>query len=473
MPTLLVLFTQDEFFGSMGWAVSKEPSLLGERIMNQYAPTGLSGGLPRLLELTETIDDNWLNRESPSIISSKEYDLLLQLFPPLKVIFEKGAEKEPQEFGRTLSHIFRSIAVYNQLKKGSFQQPSLVQEKLGEVYELFSGIQGDSEYLMPLILWLHDIGKMEDRENHTQAGFELVERYELLEPFGLSDEEKILIKKVIQHHLVIGTLYTGEGSFFVFKSILQDGQMQRLLSSSSLGSLWVDFSTMFTIIDLCGYPYNKLTNTHIDSYSHLMGTIKKIFITEDKDSGRRDEKINQISNEMIDWRLCCFLRMFMFLHRTADHTLDNYLRAVQKGASLFLEGQIGPQEWRVFKDKHLLRFSRIQFKYGLAFFCRVGLNNLDQWLNPSVPEEANPQLIRFLVSLDKRIGREEANNQRGEGLWEVSFQNYPKWGEDNKLLQEVLIKPGVVESFVDSGIVRIIPGSSTNTLSLDFKPLLS
>lgn len=442
--------------------------------MIQSDSPGINAPLKKLLTLTETIDDNWLDRDISSITGSMEYGQLLEQIPPLKDIFEDGAEKDPKEYGRTLSHVFRSVATHNQMKRAAFQQPSLSPEKLSQVYELFSVIQEYRQYLMPIILWFHDIGKMEDRENHTQASYELVRKFQLLDSFGLSVEEKILIEKVIQHHLVIGTLYTGEGSFHIFDSMLRDEYMQQLIGSGYGGALWTDFSTMFTIIDLCGYPYNKLTNSHIDSYFQLMGTIKKILLPHILSSELGTSQIRQISTEMIDWRLVCFLRMFMFLNRTKDHTFKNYLKAVQSGTARFLKREIDSEGWQAFKERHLSRFPRIQFKYGLAFFCRLGLTHLDQWLNPAVPEESNPQLIRFMVNLDERIGREEADNSLDkEALWEVSFQNYPRWGEDNRLLEDILIKPGVMEDFIHSGISIANPESAVNTLNLDFKMLLS
>ena len=432
-----------------------------------------SATLQKLLTLTERIDDDWLNKESQAILLSEEYAELLGLFPSLKEIFEDGAKKEPQEFGRTLSHIFRSIAIYNQLIKASFQQPSLSQDKIDQVYGLFAAVSKDYPHLMPIILWFHDIGKMEDRENHTQVGFELIEKYGLLDNLALAPEENILVKKVIQHHLVIGTLYTGEGSFYILKSIVQDPAMQELITHFHGGGLWTDFSTMFTIIDLCGYPYNKLTNTHIDSYLHLMETIMQVFSEQHGQTQRLERRIEQVAEEMTDWRLACFLRMFLFLHRTPEHTFENYLKALLKASSRYLHKEVNPETWKRFKQDRLSRFSRIQFKYGLAFFCRLGLSSLDQWLNPAVPEEANPQLFRFMVSLDERIAKEESGQPVApDRLWEVTFQSYPKWGEDNKLIEETLVKPGVIEEFVESGIASVNSGSLVNRLNFDFKRLL-
>ncbi|MBI1988073.1 MAG: hypothetical protein HYS70_06995 [Nitrospinae bacterium] len=216
--------------------------------------------LEKLLSFGQGITLEWVNQtgwaRERRWEASEECEQLSHFFPPLRELWVKGAQSDPAEFGRTLAHTFNAIAVHNRIQSRSFPESGLSDTELEPVCRLSASLVQANPSLMPLILWLHDMGRLEDKEHHPEKGAQLVRELGLLEGIALSPEEALLVTKVIESHLLVGTLYSGEISFLAFSVLLDDPEFLPFLSDAPLMELFIEALILFTIIDVWAYPYN-------------------------------------------------------------------------------------------------------------------------------------------------------------------------------------------------------------------------
>jgi len=146
-----------------------------------------------LENLFSTIDLEWIDN-SNEIINSRNYHDLLLLFPNLYEIFEEGGHEDEFEFSRTLKHIFRSFKIYFLLKNNKFVHNTLSMSSLQIISKKVNDQSIQNEMILPLILMYHDIGRFYDKENHPYQSYLLINDRDLLDPYDISDLDKLFIK---------------------------------------------------------------------------------------------------------------------------------------------------------------------------------------------------------------------------------------------------------------------------------------
>ena len=148
----------------------------------------------------------------------------------------------------------------------------------------------------------HDIGRYIDNKQHPYHSYHLVSKMKLLDPFELSEVDKLLIQEIIHYHLLIATIYTGESTFYGIYSLFNDSEFNKLLSNEATLDKFIDLLEVFTYIDILGYYYTKIFDHYIKYYEEINSKLKEILsLWPNKDLVLN--KAKDYSHEWLDWRL--------------------------------------------------------------------------------------------------------------------------------------------------------------------------
>jgi len=421
-----------------------------------------------LLAFSRSISLDWLNRNRENINETSDFDTLIHLFPPLKEICQKGLQEDPQEFFRTLPHTFQAQAAYNRICSGDFPESGLSSDVIRDVHDLAHSISSSSPLLIPIILWLHDMGRFEDKRRHNEKSAEIISEFRLLEDRGLSKEETALITKVVQYHLLIGTLYTGESSYMSFESLLKDEEFKAILSNKSSIGLFLDSLTLFTMIDVWGYHINDISHTMISNYFEIREEMRGIFVK----GGDLDEIINGLrakSRQHLDWRLMGYMMAFSKIGKKPHLTLDFYASMIDDGFKRYIERQGLYTDWNGFKDNYLDKIDQVQFKYGLGVLIPLTYGGTGKRMHLTEDTKVNTNLFHLLVNINDRISKEEKTNTQciPRALWNVVFKGYPPWNRRTDF-HERLNEPGQIEDIVSKATAAVDKKEGVNILSIDY-----
>ena len=195
---------------------------------------------------------------SNEIEKTQIYTDFLKSFPNLSEIFEMGITRDKQEFTRTVKHIFRSIKIFLNILSDSFTIEGFSSQTLSKILKKLEKIQQYNTLIFPLILSYHDIGKFIRKRDHPHQSFILISSRNLLSPFNLLENDRILIEKVIQYHVLFATIYTGESTYYGSYSLIRDPILAQLLSDHKYLSLFIDLLEIFTYIDILGYYFSSI-----------------------------------------------------------------------------------------------------------------------------------------------------------------------------------------------------------------------
>ena len=422
----------------------------------------------QLLSFSQGISLEWLSQKRDSIQSTPELQRLIELFPPLEKTFQNWEESDQGEFLRTIRHTFQAQAAYNHVCAESFPESGLEKEVIKKVKDLADQISFYSTAVMPIILWLHDIGRCEDKERHTEKSAEMISSLGLLKNKGLLKEEIILIQKVIQYHLLIGTLYTGESSYLSFYPLMKDDEFKIMLQDHSLISRFLDSLTLFTIIDVWGYHINDISPTMIDNYLNIREEMEGIFSAENSTEEIK-ERLKERSRRHLDWRLMGYMMAFSKIGKKPHLTRPFYMDMILNGYEKYRERERIPLEWDAFKDRYLNKIDQVQFKYGLGVLIPLSYGGTGKKMHLTEDTQVNPNLFQLLVCINNRIQEEESSSQCvPEAIWNVVFKGYPFWNRKTDFHQR-LNEPGQIEEVIKNGQVASDKKEGMNTLTIDYK----
>ena len=427
-----------------------------------------AGFKERLITFSSGISLDWLYDNVQRINETSKFDTLVHLFPPLEGIFQKGLQKDRQEFNRTLPHTFQTQAAFNRIYSGSFPESGLDEDDIRDVNELAHTVSSFSPLVMPIILWLHDIGRFEDKGRHNERSAEMITEFHLLDGAGLSEEEILLIRKVIQYHLLIGTLYTGESSYLSFESLLRDEEFRTILGRKESTKLFLESLTLFTMIDVWGYHINDISPTMIGNYLDIMEEMSDIFQARED----LDDMVNglkQKSRKHLDWRLMGYMMAFSKIGKKPHLTMDFYAGMIRDGFERYIEGEGLQIDWDRFKDIHLDKIDQVQFKYGLGVLIPLTYGGTGKKMHLTENTRVNPNLFHLLVNINEKISKEEDTNKNciPGALWNVVFKGYPLWNQRTDF-HERLNEPGQIEEIMGNSTVDVNEKERKNILSVDY-----
>ena len=301
----------------------------------------------------------------------------------------KGIDYDRSETLRTVRHIFRSLWVYYAIMNNEFEVEiksknlSLLKNTLNKIYQYNSEI-------FPLLLLFHDIGRPFNKEWHTFESANIIRQKSLLSKFQLSLMQQLILYGAIKYHLLPGTIYTGESSYYGAISIFNDKDLQILWQSTEDISIFFHILNAFTLVDIWGYDYSKIYDHYFRNYDKIRLNLSDIFNkTKSFEFKERSFALfNALSNldkNNLKWRISCALRIFQFIETSPDLTIDLYYSKIDEALA-----KIGIN-WNIFakslEDKHTV----IQFKYGLPLvmllasgsFKREPINHEDK-IDPKI-----------------------------------------------------------------------------------------
>ena len=362
---------------------------------------------------------------SKEIENSQFYAEFLESFPNLSEVFKMGINKDKQEFSRTIKHIFRSIKIFLNLLNNSFTYETFSYQTISVISKKINDIQDYNTLIFPLILIYHDIGKFVRKRDHPQQSFVLISAKNLLAPFSLTNNDMILIQKVIQYHILFATIYTGESTFYGSFSIINDSSSVQLLSDNKYINLFVDLLEIFTFIDILGYSYSQIFDHYANYYEEINRKLKDILSLLPKKEEAL-QKAFQYSQEWLDWRIAGALRIFQFIGTKPYLTEEFYYNIVKASfdSISYEEFDMLEMTWEDLKLKALELSHKIQIKYGLAFLMILAFGSFHR---ASVKEDAkiSHKLLLFWMLLCKEVSDRSIKDEHA--LWNVYILGIHNW----------------------------------------------
>ncbi|KKN64151.1 hypothetical protein LCGC14_0494450 [marine sediment metagenome] len=424
-----------------------------------------------LSEIFEEIDVSWIDSSKHINKSDKYYDLL-SLFPNLRKKFEEGRQKDEVEFHRTVKHIFRIFKIYFLMKAGEFNHNTLSSISSQTISRKVKNQFMQNELVLPLILMYHDIGRFIDKNDHPNQSVLFISNNNLLESFKLEDADKLLIKKVIQYHLLFAAIYTGESTYFGIYSLLNDKEFIKLFSNERYFRLFIDSLEIFTYIDILGYSYAKIYDHYIKYFNEINKKLKTILsFWPDKESAL--EKAIKFSNELLEWRIAGALRIFQFVDTKSYLTREFYFNKIKESVFNINNVITLNVDWNSIQTNYLKFSYQIQIKYGLGFLMLLSkkCEKMKFERSPMKRDQIiSSNLILFWIILSKEIGIRSKGDMGC--MWNVYFKGLPIWSKwDGKMKK--LLNHKTLESIIKSAYQNFDQNKKEFNLYLDFKKVFT
>jgi len=389
--------------------------------------------IDKLNNIFSNLELSWIDSYS-KIDSSNDYLHLISIFPNLEQIFQDGNKNDREEFQRTVRHIFRLFKIFFLIKNGEFIHETLSQESLNVIREKLLKQDTQNELVIPIILMYHDIGRLVNKKDHPFYSYKLISDENLINPFGLSNIEKLLINKVIQYHLLFATIYTGESTFYGVYSLLNDTEVNKILINTNNANRFIDLLEIFTYIDILGYSYARIYDHYIAYYDEINTKLKDIlYLWSDKT--RAMKKALNYSREWIEWRIAGGLRIFQYINTQPYLTKNFYFERIKESIDEDVELISNTINWDDLKEKYLITTMKIQIKYGLAMLMLLAF---DKFFRGAIREgdKISNNLIMFWILLAKEIEKRTSRND--EHLWNIHFTGLPNWWKWDRKFKEQL-----------------------------------
>lgn len=362
---------------------------------------------------------------SNEIEKTQIYTDFLKSFPNLSEVFELGITRDKQEFTRTIKHIFRSIKIFLNILSDSFTYEGFSNRTLSKILNKLENVQQYNSLIFPLILSYHDIGKFIRKRDHPYQSFILISTRNLLSPFNLLENDRILIQKVIQYHVLFATIYTGESTYYGSYSLIRDSTLVKLLSDHKYLNLFVDLLEIFTYIDILGYSYSRIFDHYPVYYEKINQNLKNIFrLLPNKELAI--QKAFLYSQEWIDWRIAGALRIFQFVETKPYLTETFYFNIIKTSLDSipYEKFNFTRMEWEQLKESVLKQSCKIQIKYGLAFLMILAFGSFHRSsFNEDV--KISHKLILFWILLCQETKNRSIKDKKS--LWNVYILGIHNW----------------------------------------------
>lgn len=422
-----------------------------------------------LRSLFERIDLKWCDDPGKEIQLTGNYTKLLALFPNLQDLNQQWIQQDAFEFNRTMRHIFRCFKIYYLLKDGAFSYDSLSKESLEQLRQKIERFAVQNEELLPIILMYHDIGRFVDRSAHTYHSADLIVKRRLLDGFKISEIEKLILRKTIEYHLLLATIYTGESTFFGILSLINDSEFIQILKTNLKKNIefFVDLLEIFTYIDVLGYPYSRIYDHYLLYYEQIKNVLQSLLQLW-PDQAEITLKAKEYSLQWTDWRLACGLRIFQFINTEPYLTEDYYFDALKQSLRSECESRGVKLDWSSLKTKYLPHTYKFQARYALAFLMLLAFGEFKR-AKLDKNQKISSKLLRFWILLSSEINRRGLNAE--ESVWNIYFDKLPFWSNIPKGFSEKL-EINVLKPIIQNATLRFDKVRREYNLSLDFGALL-
>jgi len=422
--------------------------------------------LDSLNKLFKNIELSWID-SVVDIDNSDEFSDLIAIFPNLERVFQDAREKNRDEIQRTIRHIFRSYKIFYLIKSGDLYHETLSQESLNIIREKLLLQHSQNQLIIPILLMYHDIGRYIDNKKHPYHSYHLISSMRLLESFELSDIEKLLIRKIINYHLLIATIYTGESTFYGIYSLFNDPELMKLLSYENIINKFIDILEVFTYVDILGYYYTKIFDHYIKYYDEISSKLK-IILKNWPDKELALNKAKEYSLEWLEWRLAGALRIFQFVETKPYLTKEFYYNKLKESIKNTGNKLVNDLNWDSIKDQYLIYSYRIQMRYSLALLMILAFGSF-QRMGLKINTGVSYKLILFWTLLSKEVKSRSKNHNNS--LWNIYLEGMPHWSKIDKSFIEML-NDEAIETLIYSSKHEYNEDKEEFNLYLDFKQIL-
>ncbi|MFX1259833.1 MAG: hypothetical protein ACFFAN_18435 [Promethearchaeota archaeon] len=288
---------------------------------------------------------------------------LAKIIPEWVTLLNKSLNYDKTETYRTLRHIFRSLWVYFGIINENFK-PRIKKKNINSLKRNLEKIFRFNQDFFPLLLLYHDIGRPLNREWHNFESAKIIKQNKSFRNYSLSYIQNLILYGVIKHHLLLGTIFTGESSYYGAVSLFNDENLFDIWSSSENIDVFFRVLMAFTIVDIWGYDYSKIYDHYFLYYDQIRENLTRVFIKiKSLDIQERPISLCRefagIDKNFLKWRIACALRIFQFVNTRPYLTREFYFTKIDK--SLNSMGQ----NWKLFVDSLGANHSATQFKYSL------------------------------------------------------------------------------------------------------------
>ncbi len=306
------------------------------------------------------------------LINSEEVKQLSILFPKWFDFVIKGIEQDKYEAFRTLRHTFHALYNYFSIINNQFEKDInknniiILRNQLEELYEF-------QPLYFPLILLYHDLSRPFNRTWHTIESEKLIREHHFLDRFNLSKIIKKLILISIKHHLLIGTIFTGESSYYGSIALYSDLKDDNKPISDYHIQILFKTLKVFTFVDIWGYNYSQIYDHYFYYYDEICANLTEVFThcfkvkKEESQKKYLEKSLFQLDTQNLKWRIACSLRIFQFITVKPYLTENFYYSKIEEGLAL-----IGT-DWKQFQSSLGDEHPRIQFKYTLPLMMILSM----------------------------------------------------------------------------------------------------
>ncbi|NVM02071.1 MAG: HD domain-containing protein [Candidatus Helarchaeota archaeon] len=416
-----------------------------------------------LEKLFSDLSLNWIDDNRNNVLESEICNEFVKLFPKIKDILQVSIKRDKAESERTLRHTFRLLKVYYQLKNDEFKHKSLNSNSIDNIKGLIGKMDQKNLLYLPLILIFHDIGRPFNRKLHTYESAKIVKKWNLLDDYGLNRQEIMLIIKVIEYHLLLGTIYTGESTYYAFNTLFNDEEFVEFLENKEFVKDFMLLSSTFTILDPFGYFYAQIFDHYIEKYSEIQHTISEILLNW-PNINLIKKKLRKVCFDRLDWRLACSLRIFQLIGTKPQLTHNFFVEKIKDSVKIFLNKTINEKNWLEFKQTYLSENYLIQLKYALPILMVLASGEFKRIFRPKT---VNTNLIHFWINLNQKIKKENEKSKFKNENWNVIFEGIPHWSLLKDSFSQFLDKE-LLKTVIENAEVKLDHVRKENWLLLKF-----
>ena len=351
-----------------------------------------------------------------------------KIVPEWANIFRQGIEKDKEETYRTLRHTFRSLFVYFNLLEDNFKL-NIKHENIVLLKRILDKIFKFDENIFCLILLYHDIGRPFNKELHNLESAKIIREKNVFKTISLSLDKKIVLYGVIKNHLLPGTIFTGESSYYGASSLFKDVELRNVWLEKKSIELFFNVLNAFTFVDILGYDYSMIYDHYFDYYSriqeNLINVFSRINFNDEKEAHQKlYQKLSEIDQKNLKWRIACALRIFQFIDTKSYLTKEFYFSKIDNCLNF-----IG-SNWSHFVNLLGKNHSIIQFKYALPIMAVLALGRFKR--EPLNKEDTvKSEIFKFWKVCCQIIDSFNFNNKQANSevpkLWNITFKIPRGW----------------------------------------------
>ncbi|MGM0470084.1 MAG: hypothetical protein ACQERB_14895, partial [Promethearchaeati archaeon] len=248
-----------------------------------------------------------------------------------------------------------------------------------------------------------------NRTWHNIESKKIIQNNSLLAKFNLCEIEKHIILTVIEQHLLLGTIFTGESSYLGSISLWNSIKNLGINLSDADMDLIFKLLYSFTLIDIWGYEYSKIYDHYFNHYFEIRQHLAKIFkktwdLNKEIQEGFLQKELSKLDFKNFKWRIACSLRIFQFVNTKDYLTRDFYFSKIEEGL------RKSNMRWESFEENLGQNHPKIQFKYALPIMMILASETFKR---KSIEKNAeiHPEIFQFWIESCKKLDKFISKNK--------------------------------------------------------------